>query len=124
MSRPETSPDSVIKTTYTHQSYPSVRYHEDGQQKTVHNEEQDKALGKGWYDKPPKPKPAPAPAPVVGGAISEAALVELANSRIVVNERITVLESRLSELESSINGLVNDLGLGGSKTDKPEKKGK
>lgn len=99
MSRPETSPDSVIKTTYTHQSYPSVRYHEDGQQKTVHNEEQDKALGKGWSDKPPKPKPAPEPVTApAAGTLNDSFMAEIAKELSAVRDRLSVLENRLDDL--------------------------
>jgi|HubBroStandDraft_6_1064221.scaffolds.fasta_scaffold08580_3 hypothetical protein len=46
---------------YLYQTYPRVKYHPKHPPKTVQNNEEEKALGSGWYDTPndfPKPSRA------------------------------------------------------------------
>ncbi|GEM_PF-2412644 len=37
---------------YVYQEFPKWKYHVDGQSKIVQNAEEEKALGKGWYNNP------------------------------------------------------------------------
>ena len=37
---------------YVHQEYPKVKYHPTEEPKTVKNKEEEKALGRGWQDRP------------------------------------------------------------------------
>jgi len=37
---------------YVHQEYPKVKYHPTEEPKTVKNKEEEKALGRGWQNRP------------------------------------------------------------------------
>lgn len=67
---------------YVHQPYPSVRFHPDGRTVTVRDEEEDRALGKPWANKPYPPVPVVArpPEPTVEELKAQVALLTKENA--------------------------------------------